>query len=117
MEAVMCQGDTTVLTMIWSDGVRPIGNLPSPHECVNWDRLMEWVVPNSVNAFEDGMLVHPKYGKFIFYFSGCPTEHYFINFTFFTGPLIKDGQPSDAFIASLTSSGSGKVSTFDENVE
>lgn len=63
MDAVMCQGDTTVLTMKWEEGgARPIGNLTSPHECVNWDRLMEWVVPNSVDVFADGVLVHPKYG-------------------------------------------------------
>ncbi|OAQ84703.1 peptidase family M28 family [Purpureocillium lilacinum] len=61
MDAVMCQGDTTVLTMKWEEGgARPIGNLTSPHECVNWDRLMEWVVPNSVDVFADGVLVHPK---------------------------------------------------------
>ncbi|KAF4878832.1 Cyclochlorotine biosynthesis protein O [Colletotrichum siamense] len=62
-EAVMCQGDTTLITMKWnSTGLRPIGNLTSPHECVNWDRLMEWVVPNSFDALADGMLVHPTSG-------------------------------------------------------
>lgn len=66
MDAVMCQGDTTVLTMKWDEkGARPIGNLSSPHECVNWDRLMEWVVPNSVDVFADGMLVHPTFGMHI----------------------------------------------------
>ncbi|KAI8295558.1 Cyclochlorotine biosynthesis protein O [Colletotrichum sp. SAR 10_98] len=56
-------GDTTLITMKWnSTGLRPIGNLTSPHECVNWDRLMEWVVPNSFDALADGMLVHPTFG-------------------------------------------------------
>ncbi|KAI8308355.1 hypothetical protein K4K59_010182 [Colletotrichum sp. SAR11_240] len=55
--------DTTLITMKWnSTGLRPIGNLTSPHECVNWDRLMEWVVPNSFDALADGMLVHPTFG-------------------------------------------------------
>ncbi|KAH7035654.1 uncharacterized protein B0I36DRAFT_240309 [Microdochium trichocladiopsis] len=64
-DAVMCQGDPTILTMKWAEtGLRPIGNLTSPHECVNWDRLMEWVVPNSRNVFEDGMLVHPTRGSY-----------------------------------------------------
>jgi len=64
-EAVMCQGDTTLLTMKWADtGARPIGNLTSPHECVNWDRLMEWVEPNSVDVFANGVLVHPKFGTY-----------------------------------------------------
>lgn len=65
-EAVMCQADTTVLTMKWSDySVRPIGNLTAPHECVNWERLMEWVVPNSRDLTADGWLVHPKYGMIV----------------------------------------------------
>jgi hypothetical protein len=59
----MCQADTTVLTMMWSDhSVRPIGNLTAPHECVNWDRLMEWVEPNSRDLAAEGWLVHPKFG-------------------------------------------------------
>ncbi|KAK8146374.1 hypothetical protein G3M48_003204 [Beauveria asiatica] len=87
MDAVMCQGDTTVLTMKWEDrGARPIGNLTSPHECVNWDRLMEWVVPNSRDVFADGMLVHPLYG-----------------------PLFENGKPSEAFVDSVAKAGSGKV--------
>ncbi|KAI0415072.1 hypothetical protein F5X98DRAFT_347782 [Xylaria grammica] len=65
-EAVMCQGDPMLVTMKWSkDGARPIGNLTSPHECVNWDRLMEWVEPHSVDVFEDGVLVHPKLGTLL----------------------------------------------------
>lgn len=66
MDAIMCQGDTTIFTMKWHDVVAPpVGNLSSPHECVNWDRLMEWVVPNSVNVFADGVLVHPSFGTYI----------------------------------------------------
>ncbi|ORY66166.1 uncharacterized protein BCR38DRAFT_174221 [Pseudomassariella vexata] len=65
-EAVMCQGDTTVLTMIWADyRLRPIGNLTSPHECVNWDRLMDWVTPNSRDLTAPGWLVHPKFGSVV----------------------------------------------------
>lgn len=59
----MCQADTTALTMKWDpDLPRPVDNLSSPHECVNWERLMEWVIPNSVDVFADGMLVHPTLG-------------------------------------------------------
>ncbi|KAK1993307.1 hypothetical protein LX36DRAFT_586633 [Colletotrichum falcatum] len=65
-EAVMCQGDTKILTMKWNaTGLRPIGNLTSPQECVNWERLMEWVVPNSFDAIADGVLVHPILGTYI----------------------------------------------------
>ncbi|KAI1183513.1 hypothetical protein F5B17DRAFT_448291 [Nemania serpens] len=62
-EAIMCQGDPTLLTMKWSRrNPLPIGNLTSPHECVNWDRLMEWVQPNSIDVLQDGILVHPENG-------------------------------------------------------
>ena len=62
-DGVMCQADTTLLTMAWGKhGPLPISNFTSPHECVNWDRLMEWVEPRSFDAFEEGMLVHPKFG-------------------------------------------------------
>jgi len=74
-DAVMCQGDPTILTMKWSDtGLRPIGNLTNPHECVNWDRLMEWVVPNSRDVFQNGMLVHLTRGK-IYWYSYCIMYH------------------------------------------
>lgn len=71
-EAVMCQGDPTIITMKWaSNSTRPIGNLTSPHECVNWDSLMEWVKPNSIDVFENGVLVHPELGKlFLQHFMG-----------------------------------------------
>ncbi|KAK8103331.1 uncharacterized protein PG998_010364 [Apiospora kogelbergensis] len=63
--AIMCQADPTLLTMKWANqGLRPIGNLTSPHECVNWDRFMEWVKPNSKNVFADGELVHPSLGLY-----------------------------------------------------
>ncbi|PNY29797.1 Uncharacterized protein TCAP_00291 [Tolypocladium capitatum] len=122
MEAIRCQGDTTVLTMLWdAGGARPIGNLTSPHECVNWDRLMEWVVPNSVDVFADGVLVHPKLGMniplyFLFpclcnYLSPQIAEHR-IDSAPATGPLFKDGKPSKEFVDSLGAT--GKVNGVDQ---
>lgn len=63
-ESVMCEGDTTILTMKWDmKKPLPIPNMASPHECVNWDRLMDWVKPNSVDIFAENMFVHPTFGK------------------------------------------------------
>lgn len=60
----MCQGDTALITMMFADySLRPIGNFTSPHECVNWPRLMEWVEPNSRDLAQEGWLVHPKFGE------------------------------------------------------
>ncbi|KAJ5628631.1 hypothetical protein N7490_010859 [Penicillium lividum] len=47
-------GDTTVITMMCVDyRLRPIGNLTATHECVDWDRLMEWVKLNSRDLTRD----------------------------------------------------------------
>lgn len=71
-EAVTCQGDTTILTMKWGPrGPLPIGDLSNPHECVNWERLMEWVEPHAFDAFADGVLMHPEFGKHTYHFSFC----------------------------------------------
>ncbi|KAH9845365.1 peptidase family M28 family [Teratosphaeria destructans] len=85
--AVMCQGDTTLLTMYWHDRMyQPVANWSSPHECINWDRFMDWVVPNSVDVHRDGVLVHPKYGA-----------------------LMKDGEPTALWYKSFRESGFGKL--------
>ncbi|KAL2063094.1 hypothetical protein VTL71DRAFT_6166 [Oculimacula yallundae] len=65
-EAILCQADTTPITMLWHDDFyRPIANMTSPHECVNWDRLMEWVEPHAVDLAQEGYLVHPKTGPVV----------------------------------------------------
>lgn len=65
-QAVMCQADTTLITMQWNpDSPSWIGNYSTPHQCVDWDGLVEnWVKPHSFNAIEEGLLVHPKFGTF-----------------------------------------------------
>ena len=63
----MCQGDTTLVTMRWSQrGPLPIGNFSSPHQCVNWGLLMEWVKPHAFDGFAEGVMVHPKFGRYNF---------------------------------------------------
>jgi len=59
----MRQADTTVLTMKWfENSLRSIGNLTALNECVNWDRLMGWVVLNSRELTAEGWLIHLTYG-------------------------------------------------------
>ena len=63
-EGLMCQADTTILTMKWGQHKPvPSANLNSPHECVNWERLQEWVEPHSIDILADGVLVHPDFGE------------------------------------------------------
>ncbi|KAJ2980944.1 hypothetical protein NQ176_g2331 [Zarea fungicola] len=62
-QGIMCQGDTTLLTMKWdANRALPIGNMSSQHECVDWSRLSEWSDPHSFNPSAKGWLVHPKLG-------------------------------------------------------
>ncbi len=54
----MCQADTSLITMEWSDrALLPTGDLPSLHQCVSWDRLQEWVVPHSFDPLADGVFI------------------------------------------------------------
>jgi hypothetical protein len=63
VEQVMCKADETPLTMYWfNESILPGGNRTIPHECVNWDRLLEGMEKNKVDPFTPGLLVHPKFG-------------------------------------------------------
>ena len=67
----MCQGDTSLLTMRWGkQQAIPLANFSSPHQCVDWDRLDAWAQERSVDVFQPGMLVHPKFGRCPLSFSG-----------------------------------------------
>lgn len=77
-DGLMCQADTTLITMRWSiHGPRPTGNLSSPHECVNWDRLMEWSTPRTFDALQNGVLEHPHLGAA--FVDGVPQEDDLVN--------------------------------------
>lgn len=64
----MCRADTAIFPYHWTNVTR----LPSPtwvqkHECVNWDRLTEWLDERQIDAFAPNMLVHPEFGKQLFF--------------------------------------------------
>lgn len=61
----MCRADTAIFPYHWSDATR----LPNPtwvqkHECINWNRLEEWLESRRIDILTPGMLVHPKYGRY-----------------------------------------------------
>lgn len=93
----MCQGDTTIITMMFANySLRPIGNFTSPHECVNWPRLLEWVNPNSRDLTKEGWLMHPKYGKAVsltIYLFWLVTPKQLSSWLtiYFPGPVVVDG--------------------------
>ncbi len=62
--ALMCQADTTLLTMRWLDfSPIPAANWSTPRTCVDWSRIDDWTKNNWVDAKKDGRMVHPKFGK------------------------------------------------------
>ncbi|KAF7957961.1 hypothetical protein EAE96_003528 [Botrytis aclada] len=62
-QSVMCRGDTTLITFHWGHTVKlPQPDFTQEHTCVNWDSLMKWAEPRSIDIFEEGMLVHPTLG-------------------------------------------------------
>ena len=66
VEAIICNADSTPLTMIWFDNsILPGGNRTGPHECVNFERLLEGMDEIKVDPFEPGLLVHPKFGPVV----------------------------------------------------
>lgn len=63
--ALMCQADTTLLTMRWLDfSPIPAANWSTPRTCVDWSRIDDWTKNNWVDAKKDGRMVHPKFGMF-----------------------------------------------------
>ncbi|KAK1834734.1 hypothetical protein QBC39DRAFT_342707 [Podospora conica] len=62
-QAVMCQGDASLMTMKWgtTDPV-PLANSKSPHQCVDWGALDGWAESRHVNVYEPGLVVHPTLG-------------------------------------------------------
>lgn len=62
-QSIMCHADTTPATMRWDQTQKlPIINVSSPHECVNWASINGWARQRSVDTFEPGYLIHPKFG-------------------------------------------------------
>ena len=57
---IMCQPDLTVWTFDWKAGFdSPVPNHHVDHECVNWDKLQDWVDRNSF-SLDDGLIRSPN---------------------------------------------------------
>jgi hypothetical protein len=68
-QAVMCQGDASLMTMKWgtTDPV-PLANSNSLHQCINWSALDAWAKSRHVNVYEPGLVVHPTLGESVYSF-------------------------------------------------
>lgn len=66
IEAIMCKADETPLTMFWfNESILPGGNRTIAHECVDWKLLLEGMEKVKVDPFEEGLLIHPKFGAVV----------------------------------------------------
>ncbi|KAH6683989.1 hypothetical protein B0J14DRAFT_693270 [Halenospora varia] len=62
-QAIMCQGDTSLITFRWGQSQPvPLGNFSSPHKCRSWEELDEWNAERYVDVFQPGLVVHPTLG-------------------------------------------------------
>lgn len=61
--ATMCSGDISLTPFYLAtadDGsLYPFVKTRTYHQCVNWDRLMEWNKVRSVDLFDPGLLLLP----------------------------------------------------------
>ena len=48
----------------WNDETsRPgLSHKDIPHVCANWKKLDHWAKAHSFSVYQEGLLVHPKYG-------------------------------------------------------
>lgn len=63
-QSVMCRGDTSPITFFWQDDtLLPKTDFQTDHQCVNWEKLDEWVMERTVDVFAPGILTHPILGN------------------------------------------------------
>ncbi|KAK4166853.1 hypothetical protein QBC43DRAFT_349569 [Cladorrhinum sp. PSN259] len=60
---VMCNADTTLITMHWLEKHRkPAARDLGEHKCVVWDDIDQWMAKHSFDPLQPGVLKHPKFG-------------------------------------------------------
>ncbi|KAF2206323.1 hypothetical protein CERZMDRAFT_53352 [Cercospora zeae-maydis SCOH1-5] len=62
-QSIMCNADLTLYHYYWqNESVRPMPSVMSPHVCMDWTKLQNWLNKRKFSIYEEGLLVHPKYG-------------------------------------------------------
>ncbi|KAK7452284.1 hypothetical protein Landi51_04172 [Colletotrichum acutatum] len=58
-----CRGDISIITHMWTDiDAKPIVNQTAPHQCIDFDKVMDYSRDNAVDVYQDNYIVHPKFG-------------------------------------------------------
>ncbi|KAI9814386.1 MAG: hypothetical protein M1827_003242 [Pycnora praestabilis] len=62
---LMCNADFSLMTFRWvNDSVDPKPNFEGQHECVDWDKLNDWVEERSFDVDDPSLLIFPGSSKF-----------------------------------------------------
>lgn len=89
-----CRGDVSIITHMWTDiDAQPIVNQTAPHQCVDFERVIEYSRDNSVDVFQENYIVHPKFGKLLRYVN---SEHVLTSFG--VGPSFPMGSSIKPFM-------------------
>lgn len=61
-----CRGDISIITHMWTNiDAKPIVNQTAPHQCIDFDKVMDYSRDNTVDVYQDNYIVHPKFGELI----------------------------------------------------
>ncbi|KAF6229662.1 hypothetical protein HO173_011308 [Letharia columbiana] len=64
LQTVQCNADLSILPMQWGATTRvPIGLDEGHHQCVQWDKIDNWMKERSLDVFAPGVIVHPILGE------------------------------------------------------
>jgi hypothetical protein len=59
----MCHGDVGMITYQWeNDSKRPKASVTA-HQCIDYNRLVEWTNERTIDMVKPGFLIHPTLGK------------------------------------------------------
>ncbi|KAF6807350.1 hypothetical protein CSOJ01_08235 [Colletotrichum sojae] len=58
-----CRGDVSIITHMWTDkNSQPIVNQTAPHQCIDFEKVMQYSKEQTVDVYQDNYIVHPKFG-------------------------------------------------------
>lgn len=59
----MCRGDVSLINHRWKEG-SPYPNVDqhAPHQCVDWDSVMEYSASMAVDVYQENYIINPNTG-------------------------------------------------------
>lgn len=103
-----CRGDVSIITHMWTDiNALPIVNQNAPHQCIDFDKVMEYSKDNTVDVYQENYIVHPKFGSCAaFAYRGANTNE--VTRTFF---------PAWTQHKTIQGTGEARIESYNEGVQ